>query len=104
MLRGIFRMLPKVKRKTAIVNPLNDNEVTNVDVLTKTNLLLETLLKKVDRQDQRISELIKARKYAAVSQCNDSSSTPTRKVNRQKEVPLQVRVSLAEWISHVSQS
>ena len=82
-----------------------DNEVTNAHALTKANLLLETLLKKVDHQDQQISKLTKeARKYAAVSQSNNGSSTPTRKVNRQKEVPLQVRVSLAEWISHVSQS
>ena len=53
----------------------------------KTNSMLQTLLKKVDQQDKRITEL--TRNYAA--------STPTRKsaTSRQKEVPLQVRVSNA---------
>ena len=58
------------------------------EALTKTNLLLETLVKKVDRQDKRPSEL--AEKYAVTS---GTSTTPIRKSNRQKEVPLQVQVS-----------
>ena len=60
----------------------------------KTNLLLATLLKKIDHQNQRISELTES--YAAASK----ASTPTRKstsCSRQKEVPLQVRVSLSSY-------
>ena len=64
----------------------------------KTNLLLVTLLKKIDHQNQRISELTES--YAAASK----ASTPTRKstsCSRQKEVPLQVRVSLSSYTSSI---
>ena len=61
--------------------------INTVHALYKTNLLLETVVKKLDRQGQSISELAQA---ISVGQGN---STPTRKVSRQKEVPLQVRVS-----------
>ena len=69
----------------------NDDEpgssgVSTAHALSKTNLLLETLVKKLDRQDQSISQL-------ATALSSNGTSTPARRVSRQKEVPLQVRVS-----------
>ena len=64
----------------------NDNITRNAaHALAKTNLLLEALIKKVDRQDRRYSKLTE--KYAVI---DGASTTPIRKTNREKEVPLQV--------------
>ena len=57
--------------------------------LSETNSLLEMLIKRLDQQDQSI-ELTKAL-------CSNSilTSTPKQnKINRQKEVPLQIQVSM----------
>jgi hypothetical protein len=56
-------------------------------VLSETNKLLSAVIKRMDRQEKKM-ELIENKLNSSVS---SSSSTPVR--NRQKEVPLQVRVS-----------
>ena len=60
--------------------------------LTKTNALLHTLLKRIERQDKKISDM-----QSKLSQSSSAStdSTPRRRsaCDRRKEVPLEVRVS-----------
>ena len=60
------------------------------DVLGETNKLLNAVLERMEKQEKKM-ELIEKKLNTSVS--SSSSSTPVR--NRQKEVPLQVRVSLA---------
>ena len=62
--------------------------------LAKTNALLHTLLKRIERQDKKISDMqLKLSQASASSSTTDSTPRRRSASDRRKEVPLEVRVS-----------
>ena len=88
-----FQVITESDEEPAVIDEEQSNDEqlegeSTAHALRKTNQLLSSLVKRIDRQDKSIAEM--AKNYQGASH-----STPTRKaVNRQKEVPLQVRVSV----------
>ena len=62
--------------------------------LAKTIALLHTLLKRIERQDNKISDMqLKLSQVGASSSTTDSTPRRRSASDRRKEVPLEVRVS-----------
>ena len=70
--------------------------------LSKTNALLHTLLKRIERQDKKISDLQSKLSQSSAISSASTDSTPRRRraSERRKEVPLEVRVSLKSLIMY----
>ena len=68
--------------------------------LSKTNALLHTLLKRIERQDKKISEMQSKLSHSSTVSSASTESTPRRRSasDRRKEVPLEVRVSPQGYI------
>lgn len=88
--RGATDATPK-RSKSATHSANKENSAgdgTAVEkTLMKTNKLLSTLIKRMDRQEDRIVQI-----EQKMDDCVSSSSTPSRP--RKKEVPMEVRVNL----------
>lgn len=69
--------------RVAVEQPAEQSVMT---ILGKTNKLLADVIERMDKQENKICQL----QEKIESNCSGTSSTPAR--NRQKEVPLQVRV------------
>ena len=71
--------------------PLNEKGTDSE--LSKTNALLQTLLKRMERQEKKLCEM--ESKLTQSSSLSSSDSTPRRRsaAERRKEVPQEVRVS-----------
>ena len=67
----------------------------NQSELSKTNALLHTLLKRIERQDKKISDMQSKLSQSSTISSASMDSTPRRRSasDRRKEVPLEVRVS-----------
>ena len=68
--------------------------------LSKTNALLHTLLKRIERQDKKISDMQSKLSQSSTVSSASTESTPRRRSasDRRKEVPLEIRVSPQGYI------
>lgn len=80
------------KKKKSIGKENSDGD----DSLATTNALLLSLIKRLDRQEKKLSKM--EQKFDQRAVCSSSSSctsTPRRAASRHKDVPLEVRVSFS---------
>lgn len=87
---------PSKKKRANIAEQENfasDNEQSCEEESVTTNALLVSLIKRLDRQEKRLSEMQHKIDQAAVVPSSSSSGRTPNRASRRKEVPLEVRVS-----------